>query len=257
MNGEATLKVSDTEAEDLARRAERDAIEIADLSVQELIDCDTAFDQGCIGGNPVLAFDFIHRYGLTSSKNYPYIGKRKSCLFKTVANPIATVKSWGILTPNHEDNMELVLRLIGPIAVGINGSDLSFLAYQSGIYNSLNCVEVPNHALLIVGYGQEVDTNGDIVRFWIARNSWGESWGEKGYVRIRRGSGRLGDKSVCGIAKGPSVALGGVLLNGVPASSIRKVGAAFHIPSKLEKSLHSNYCRGLAFGHFQGCDFKK
>jgi len=251
----ARANALDAEAEGLAQEAEQAAINVADLSVQELIDCDTKVDQGCTGGNPLLAFDFIHRYGLTSSKGYPYQGQQNTCRFQNVANPIATVQSWGMLTPDYEDNMELVLRLIGPIAVGLNGFDPNFLAYKSGIYHSLDCGEVANHALLIVGYGQEVDKDGD--RFWIARNSWGESWGEDGYVRIKRGDGKLGDKSTCGIAKGPSVALGGTLLpnSGVQTNLEHRLRASSDSSAKvLEQSLHSNYCRGLAFGDFRSCD---
>lgn len=66
---------------------------------------------------------------------------------------------------------------------------------------------------MIVGYGEENTTNhegeSETIRFWIARNSWGESWGEKGFVRIKRGSGEKGIPGVCGIARSPSVALGG------------------------------------------------
>lgn len=141
----------------LAQMAEREAIAVADLSVQELVDCDTWADQGCTGGNPLLAFYFIHRYGLTSTSSYPYAGQQQVCQVDRVANPIASVQSWGILTSNHEDNMELVLRNIGPIAVGVNGADPTFLAYTGGIFDSNNCDQVANHALLIVGYGQETD----------------------------------------------------------------------------------------------------
>lgn len=68
--------------------------------------------------------------------------------------------------------------------------------------------------VVIVGYGEEENTNqkGEIetIRYWIARNSWGESWGEKGFVRVKRGSGEKGVAGVCGIARSPSVALGGM-----------------------------------------------
>jgi C1A family cysteine protease len=142
----------------LAQMAERQAIAVADLSVQELVDCDTWADQGCTGGN------FIHRFGLTSTSSYPYVGQQQECQVDRVANPIASVQSWGILTSNHEDNMELVLQNIGPIAVGVNGADQTFLAYTGGIFDSLNCDQVANHALLIVGYGQETDSKGRTVR---------------------------------------------------------------------------------------------
>lgn len=144
----------------IAQEAEQQAISVADLSVQELVDCDTWADQGCTGGNPLLAFYFIHRYGLTSSKQYPYAGQQESCQVESVSRPIATAQSWGILTPNHEDNMETVLRNIGPVAVGVNGAEPTFLAYSGGIFDSKECDQGANHALLIVGYGQEVDVKG-------------------------------------------------------------------------------------------------
>jgi Papain family cysteine protease len=55
-----------------ARRVEYDAMQMLNLSIQELIDCDTRADEGCTGGNPILAFYFIHRYGLVSWEQYPY-----------------------------------------------------------------------------------------------------------------------------------------------------------------------------------------
>ena len=196
-----------------AREAEAEAFGKADLSIQELVDCDTRYDQGCTGGNPLLAYYFIHRYGLTSTTNYPYKGKQRECRVDKVTSPIATAESWGVLAPNHEDNMELVLRYIGPIAVGANGADPAFLAYEGGIFHSKTCGQNANHAMLIVGYGQEIDQkSGKVTRYWIARNSWGTGWGEKGYVRMKRGSGKKGKRGICGISRSPSIALGSSLI---------------------------------------------
>lgn len=196
----------------VAQRVERQTIQFANLSIQELLDCDTAADQGCTGGNPLLAFYFIHRYGLTSWEEYPYVGFEEKCKTKLRKHPVATAKSWGIISPNHERHMELALRNIGPVAVGIDGANPSFLAYSGGVFDSHQCKQTANHALLITGYGQEELQDGSIVRYWIARNSWGPDWGENGYVRVKRGKGGKGKKGVCGIARSPSVALGGIIV---------------------------------------------
>mmetsp|Transcript_29655 Transcript_29655/g.48929 ORF Transcript_29655/g.48929 Transcript_29655/m.48929 type:complete len:654 (-) Transcript_29655:63-2024(-) len=255
------------QAEVVAQQAEEHAIRLANLSVQELIDCDNAIDQGCTGGNPLLAFYFIHRYGLTSTHDYPYTGDQNLCHVHRVADPIATSQSWGILTMDHEDNMETVLRWIGPIAVGVNGSDPTFLAYKRGIYdNAHGCGQQANHAMLIVGYGQEEVMGADgttiVVRYWIARNSWGSQWGENGYVRIKRGSGAKGEAGVCGIAKNPSVSLGGVLLpkSGIhSATNTASTGGALDDRSvssqaqRLEESLLTNYCDAIGLGDLQTC----
>jgi len=46
--------------------------------------------------------------------------------------------------------------------------------------------------IYLVGYGTESGTD-----YWIVKNSWGESWGEKGFFRIQRG------KNMCNIKSYP------------------------------------------------------
>ncbi len=47
-----------------------------------------------------------------------------------------------------------------------------------------------NHAVTIVGYGSEKDGG-----YYLVRNSWGESWGDQGYVKIGMAEGT----GICGI----------------------------------------------------------
>ncbi len=180
-----------TMLEDLAdesRRIESETFEELYLSIQELLDCDTSVDEGCIGGNPSLAFYYIHKYGLVPWKEYPYVGyggmevsetsllgmaetptmesskfplDRSSlssgagrrgkyaptCQEDKVENPIATVESWGLLHKNHEDLIAYALLYVGPVAVGINGADPSFISYGGGIFDSHDCEQSANHAL--------------------------------------------------------------------------------------------------------------
>lgn len=43
--------------------------------------------------------------------------------------------------------------------------------------------------------------------YFIIKNSWGPWWGEGGFMRIKRGSGR--GEGLCGLAKAPTFASGG------------------------------------------------
>ncbi len=184
-----------TMIEDLAeesRRVESDTFDELNLSIQELLDCDTSVDEGCVGGNPSLAFFYIHTHGLVPWKEYPYVGyggmekfetsslsmartyarddnglsfdmyssssssaageNRKlkyapTCQNDKVANPIATVESWGLLHKNHEALIEYALLYVGPVAVGINAVHPSFMNYGGGIFDSHDCHQIANHAL--------------------------------------------------------------------------------------------------------------
>ncbi|NXM05886.1 CATK protein, partial [Tyrannus savana] len=60
-----------------------------------------------------------------------------------------------------------------------------------GVYYDENCnAENINHAVLAVGYGTQKGT-----KHWIIKNSWGEEWGNKGYVLLARNM-----NNACGVA---------------------------------------------------------
>ncbi|KAK1695478.1 hypothetical protein QYE76_012175 [Lolium multiflorum] len=64
-----------------------------------------------------------------------------------------------------------------------NGGDYVFRFYDSGVMDGSECGTELNHAVTAVGYG----TASDGSKYWLMKNSRGASWGEGGYVRIRRG----------------------------------------------------------------------
>lgn len=87
--------------------------------------------------------------------------------------------------------------------------------------------------------------------------SWGVEWGEKGYVRIKRRSGKKGVEGVCGIAKSPSVALGGILLpeSGMTTEDVvNKAANSWDQTERMETSLIYNRCEsaGLLCNHVEG-----
>merc|ERR1712166_1291152 len=58
-----------------------------------------------------------------------------------------------------------------------------------------------DHGVLVVGYGTDGGED-----FWLLKNSWGGSWGEKGYFRIFRDQ-KSTDAGVCGLQLQPSYPL--------------------------------------------------
>jgi C1A family cysteine protease len=81
-----------------------------------------------------------------------------------------------------------------PLSVAIEADRSVFQSYRSGIFNSTACGTNLDHATNVVGWGSSSGTE-----YWIMRNSWGTSWGEKGYMRLEIKSGA----GVCGIQSRP------------------------------------------------------
>lgn len=55
------------------------------LSEQELVDCDTTYNQGCNGGSMDYAFDFIIKNGgIDTEKDYPYRATDATCDYNRV-----------------------------------------------------------------------------------------------------------------------------------------------------------------------------
>ena len=104
-----------------------------------------------------------------------------------VGESVAQVGDFIGVNPD-EKAMADTLTQTGPISVCLNANLLQY--YVSGIFDPPAWMCDPtglDHAVLMVGYGSENGTD-----FWSIKNTWGESWGEKGYFRIRRGTGCCG-----------------------------------------------------------------
>lgn len=69
----------------------------------------------------------------------------------------------------------------------------NFYLYKKGIFGH-NWKKDPSssdgyHAIAIIGWGEEV-IEGEIVKYWIIRNSWGKDWGQEGFGKVLRGDNR-------------------------------------------------------------------
>lgn len=74
----------------------------------------------------------------------------------------------------------------GPLSVSIDAMTQLWWPYTGGIMTGCCNTEV-DHAVLVVGFGEE-----DGQKYWLIKNSWSESWGEKGYIRLERGTNQCG-----------------------------------------------------------------
>lgn len=84
-----------------------------------------------------------------------------------------------------EYNIRQNIYLWGPVTTGMDVyPDFYTFDPKKEIYEwNGRGEQVGGHAIAIVGWGEE---NG--VKYWIIRNSWGESWGRNGYFYMKRGT---------------------------------------------------------------------
>merc|ERR1712084_70486 len=82
----------------------------------------------------------------------------------------------------------------GPIACGIDAMPL--LNYESGIVTKKS--DETDHVVSVVGWGKNPE---DGSQYWIVRNSWGEYWGDMGYVPVAFGALNLEDQCSWAVVK--------------------------------------------------------
>jgi len=189
----------------IARKAKGSDI---NLSVQHILNCGGV--GSCYGGSVVGAYYWIHSQrskGISYETSNPYVacsydskeglcpGNDWSCNAMNVARtcstfppegkcvglaeyPNATIAEYGSISGASAMMKEIYNR--GPISCGIDAA--AILHYTGGIYDGPGA-EV-DHVISVVGWGTDPSKG----RYWIIRNSWGEYWGEFGYIRSTFGS---------------------------------------------------------------------
>jgi cathepsin L len=168
------------------------------LSEQELVSCDKV-DSGCNGGAMDNAFTFAEKNGLALESQYPYTsgtGNTGTCSTakESPAAPHSKVTKFTDVTPNSETALKAAVAQ-QPVAVAIEADKQAFQFYTSGIIKATaGCGTNLDHGVLAVGYGTDAGT-----LYWKVKNSWGATWGDKGFVRLERKES-ASSKGTCGIA---------------------------------------------------------
>jgi len=176
-----------------------------ELAPQILLSCNQK-SNGCHGGNSAVANEYIYNYSIAheSCSNYQAKGwdtgvgcdaliKCKDCdtknkCFVPKSYPIFGIEEFGNIKGEEDMMNEIYQR--GPISCSIDANGLH--NYTGGIIHDTTGNFSTNHAVSIVGYGEENGTP-----YWLVRNSWGTFYGENGYFRIIRGINNLGIESSC------------------------------------------------------------
>jgi len=148
---------------------------LPNLSEQQLVDCSgSTGNQGCNGGMPDRALNYLKTIGACATVDYPYTGRGGSC--RAAQCKAEKVKTTGPKNGKGEAQLETWLNQ-QPVSVAIDASS-QFSRYSGGVFSGPCSSTSINHAVTAIGYTSSV---------WLVRNSWGGSWGEGGYIQMKRG----------------------------------------------------------------------
>ncbi|KAJ6636040.1 Cathepsin O [Pseudolycoriella hygida] len=164
-----------------------------EYSIQQMIDC-AANNKGCLGGDTCNLLQWLvqENVHIQTTEAYPINNTDGRCKMGEMKNDTQTVRVNKFTCDSFVGREHVILYLLanyGPVVTAVNG--LLWQNYLGGIiqFHCDGAVPNLNHAVQIVGY----DRTGD-VPYYIVRNSWGERFGNKGYLYIQ-----IGD-NVCGVA---------------------------------------------------------
>lgn len=140
------------------------------FSEQQLVDCSGPYgNHGCTGGLMENAFKYIIDKGIMVEDDYPYTARDEKC-----QRDGGKFKITGYVNLDTCNDLANNL-LTRPVSVAVDAEKWDM--YESGIF--ANCSDDLDHGVTLVGMTD---------KYWKIKNSWGFSWGEKGYIRLARGN---------------------------------------------------------------------
>jgi cathepsin B len=165
------------------------------LSPQYMVSCNS-LNHGCNGGIPYLSWTFLVSTGLVTDSCWPYqssSGQAPKCKEFTKCYDGQAVKYYkakkgSIQTLANPKSIQEAILAHGPVEAGFQVYE-DFMNYKGGIYKHTSGSLLGGHAVKIIGWGREDNTD-----YWLVANSWNTTWGINGFFKIAFGQ--------CGIDKG-------------------------------------------------------
>lgn len=166
---------------------------LVSFSEEMLVECDNV-DSGCMGGLMDNAFGWIKSNGgLMTEDDYPYTsstGSSGTC--KADSSKVVSGSAPTKYTDLQQSDDAMTAAIDQqPVSIAIEADQSSFQFYSSGVLTA-KCGTSLDHGVLAVGYGTLDGTD-----YYKVKNSWGESWGDKGYILLERNSSQRGGQ--CGM----------------------------------------------------------
>lgn len=151
------------------------------LSKQQIVDCSADYTTfGCQSGSRNGTLTYIREKGLTTDVSYPYKGVKNNCQ-KAIGEYKPAYKHVEFSGCTDIQNGLYA----SPLTVAVNAE--LWQSYRSGIFNACPSSVQVNHDILLIGVNSAS---------WRLKNSWGNRWGEYGYIRLAYGN-------MCGICDKP------------------------------------------------------
>jgi len=173
------------------------------LSFQDLVTCDSN-DDGCEGGDPDSAYNYVQTSGLVTGTCCPYTiptcpPPQEPCLnfVNTPACPSQCndTENWNNVlhylsnaydVASNSSAIQTEIMTNGPVEACFTVYE-DFLSYKSGVYQYTTGDALGGHCIKIIGWG--VENN---LPYWLCNNSWTTYWGDKGQFKILRGADECG-----------------------------------------------------------------
>ena len=162
-----------------------------DLSEQQLVSCSSA-GTCASGGLTTGSFKFAQQTGLVPEKCFKYTGTDHTTCGEICPewhDEVYKIDDWQLVSIagfSVDDIKEAILQ--APVAASLVIYE-DFYNYSSGVYENTKWIPQGLHAVTLIGWE-------DANSCWIAKNSWGGSWGEKGFFKIKWGNSLIGSASI-------------------------------------------------------------